>query len=415
MWIDRYVDSVSRVATRTPADFITASGLWIASSVIARRVRVNAPHEVVFPNLWFFIIAPSALYGKTTLIRVARRVLLDAGFDALLPDLATPEAWIEALASKPQAAWVLDEASLLLSGLRREYMLGMLEAVLRAYDCEQAFKRKLRSAEFVVRDAYLTLFAASTPALTKAHLRDQTLWASGFWARFAILAATTPPSDAPPERTIESLQPLSDELRRAWEVFAKIDPNSPLPAQVGEGFWDAYWRFDRDCIADARRLSELGEEMLATLAVRTPMRALKTALVLASLDWALGESGGRVPTITLQHWGRGVEFATRWRELTELALDSAQRDEQDSLELRITEYLRECGGTASVSELLRRFHVKAARLHSVLAELVDRGLVEVREYAPQDGVGRRARVVVLLGGEHEDEASWDALVDDAIA
>ncbi|MCS7088518.1 MAG: MarR family transcriptional regulator, partial [Thermoflexales bacterium] len=106
---------------------------------------------------------------------------------------------------------------------------------------------------------------------------------------------------------------------------------------------------------------------------------------------------------------------TRWRELTELALDSAQRDEQDSLELRITEYLRECGGTASVSELLRRFHVKAARLHSVLAELVDRGLVEVREYAPQDGVGRRARVVVLLGGEHEDEASWDALVDDAIA
>src|SRR5207248_11701418 len=101
------------------------------------------------------------------------------------PD-ATRREWEAERKCAAQRGLVVDEISALLASAGRDYNGGLLEVVLRLYDCDPRFVRSTRNqGRVVVRHAYLTLLGASTPTAMAPHLNAAPLWDIGFWPRFA--------------------------------------------------------------------------------------------------------------------------------------------------------------------------------------------------------------------------------------
>ncbi len=72
----------------TPAAFHEAAGLFLISTVIARRLVYRTGTDGLYPNLFLIQIADPAEYKKTTGLRVARAVLDAAGLTYLLYEFA---------------------------------------------------------------------------------------------------------------------------------------------------------------------------------------------------------------------------------------------------------------------------------------------------------------------------------------
>ncbi|MCL5996525.1 MAG: YfjI family protein, partial [Chloroflexi bacterium] len=153
-WLDAYVAFAEAKSPMTPRDFHEAIGLWLISTVIARRLVAHMPHDDIYPNLWVMLVARSTLYAKTTAFNLARHFARRAIPHLLLPDASTPEAMLEILSGKEldgpaqaqagQKGQIVDEASGMLAQSGRDYMAGALELYLRLYDCPPEFERVTR-------------------------------------------------------------------------------------------------------------------------------------------------------------------------------------------------------------------------------------------------------------------------------
>ena len=189
-WLSDYVAFAADVSERTPHLFHEAIGLWIGGLAIARRLRLRLRHGDVYPNLYVLGVADTTLYAKSTGLEVGSRLIHDCFPHLLFANDFTPEAMLSDLAGREPAnlhaadltdrdreLWlagrafsaergvILEEMSALLAGLRRDYMTGMAELLLRLYDCPDLYRRNTRGAGFVVvRNAYLSLLGMTTPA-----------------------------------------------------------------------------------------------------------------------------------------------------------------------------------------------------------------------------------------------------------
>jgi hypothetical protein len=159
-WLNDYVSFAAQVSERTPRLFHEAIGLWTGSLAIARRLQLRLRHGDIYPNLYILGVASTTLYAKSTGLDIAVRLLHECCPQLLFANDFTPEAMLADLAGREPAnlnsadlterdreLWlqgrhfaaqrglVAEEASALLSGLRRDYMTGMAELLLRLYDC----------------------------------------------------------------------------------------------------------------------------------------------------------------------------------------------------------------------------------------------------------------------------------------
>ena len=97
------------------------------------------------------------------------------------------DLWLAGRNFAAQRGIMVEEASALLAGLKRDYMVGMAELLLRLHDCPELYRRNTRGAGFVVvRKACLSIIGVTTPArLERAEI--DTAWYDGLFARFGLL------------------------------------------------------------------------------------------------------------------------------------------------------------------------------------------------------------------------------------
>src|SRR5262245_16817838 len=82
-WLEAYCVHSRYWAPRAAAGFHQAIGLWMLSTVAARRICVHLG-KPEFPMLFLALVAPSTLYTKSTAAQLARRGLRQAQCDFLL-------------------------------------------------------------------------------------------------------------------------------------------------------------------------------------------------------------------------------------------------------------------------------------------------------------------------------------------
>ncbi len=272
-WLSAYVAFSRTWSPRAYDGFHVACGLWILSTVAARRVVLRLGKEYYTP-LYIALVARSSLYSKSTTTAIALDTLAAAGLDWLLaPDNSTPRRFIRDLSLKlpvnyaalspPQRdrahkrlaltarrGWFYDEFGQQLANLSREQgSLADFRSLLRRLDdCKDSYEyAAFGHSSDVLRRPYLALLANLTPAdMQRSSRRGSSLWNDGFWARFAF--AVPPAAGYASDHTrfpdgLRAIPPALSAPLRAWHERLgmprlAITPTPSLGtagAEVGEG------------------------------------------------------------------------------------------------------------------------------------------------------------------------------------
>jgi hypothetical protein len=353
-WLDDYIAFSRTWSPRSFDGFHEACGLWLLSTVAARRVVVHYGRPR-YTNLYLLLAGRTTIHAKSSATDIARGLLTACGLDCLLAaDEATPQAFVRALAGGGlpanwdgldeeqrlaaklrlgfcgQRGWYAEEfGSWLASMTRTDGVMADFRGLLRKLDdCPPDYSRStIARGDEVIHRPYLALIANLTPADLRPVARKGTqLWGDGFLARFALV---TPPRD----------EVLTDEFPRgqrpyppqlmaslvAWhrqlglprvqvenrvdkrgaptgEKVVTIEPPEPLACALAGDVWAALHRYNRGVLEIARgsALTDLDGNY-----GRLHEKALRVAALLASL-----ENGGR---IELRHWARAQAVAEQWR------------------------------------------------------------------------------------------------------
>lgn len=411
-FVDLYCNHALAISPMTPVIFHESAALWLGAVGIARRLKIPMPFGDVFPNLYILWLALTTLYRKTTALDIGRDLARKVFGHLIAPQDTTPEALLSDLsgaqpsnffdmAGTDQELWkaernfsaqrglVYDEMSGLLAQAGKDYNAGLVEAFLRFYDCDPHFSRStLQRGRVTVRNSYLSILGASTPAAMSMHMTSERLWANGFWPRFALL---TPDSDRPDwQRATKSPEPT--DLRQVLhDLHAKLPtptwPEPPAARDVilGDDVFAAWENYNRALSYDLLT-SDLDSKLWGTYG-RLPVQCLKVAMILSALDWT--QSNDAAPVIELPHLARAISITESWRASAHRALTIVTSGDFDRLQRRITQQLShfEPDG-ATMRDLYRAMRDKSPdEIRGALAQLQDLGQVQEIDAKPA-GRGR---------------------------
>ena len=185
-----------------------------------------------------------------------------------------------------------------------------------------------RGAE-IVTNPYLSILGCATPAnLSSSGKHGSEFWSDGFWPRMALIC---PPDgtaiDCPMELGEVPVPPALVYALQAWHhhlgvPMVTIEPirdkekdtgqfnidRTELPEEIiefGEGVYDAWKRYRSALKQLSRKLSAQGLKDLKGSYGRLPVKALRIAALLGSLE--------NYGVVELKHFALAQEICERWR------------------------------------------------------------------------------------------------------
>jgi len=339
-----YANYSNQIANTIPREMAEAAALSIASIAVARRLYFPTYFEPqIYPLLWILWVAESTVFHKTTALNVARRAIRQNMAHLLLPDESSSDRLIQDLAGmKPsnfeqlplfdQARWrlgarhsgqrgiVIDEASSLFSGFRKDYNIGKVEVFLKAYDCDdEKVHSTVKHGNIYMRWLYMPMLGATTPAAIQS-AANLSMWQMGFWPRFCVLV---------PERLFPDAIQHSDELisRPAVidQTLTRLLEALPLPDdqaiyERGESpkslevtytkeVWKHWVKYDDALSHTLQHPDATADDRLRKMYGRNPVKLLQVATLLAALDW----DGMGAPHVAMSHYARAHQIVECWR------------------------------------------------------------------------------------------------------
>jgi len=380
-WLDKYAEFSRLWSPRSFDGFHEAVGLWVLSTIAARRVLCHYGHER-YTNLYALLCGRTTVHAKSSAVGIGAQVLRVAGLDFLLAaDESTPASFVKSLANKGlssnfddlgqelqdeelarlafagQRGWYYEEfGSGLASMMRTDGIMADFRGLLRRFDdCPPTYERAtIARGREQVDNPYLALIANLTPAdLKPVAKRGTSLWGDGFLARFTLI---TPPQDEilrgqypkgerkiPPELVTPlvawhkrlgepDVQPIErpDSEGEPMSAKAEVGPLPQTVIELPDSVFDAATRY-LDGLMDLAEESTI-QDLDGNLG-RFPEKAMRVALLFASLEGS--------DSITMRHWARAQEIAERWRLYTfrayeqVTALDVSEQREQEDQVLQI--------------------------------------------------------------------------------
>jgi hypothetical protein len=417
-WLDDYCQWSAKESNLGYEYYHELAGLFVLSTVAARRIRVRFGVKQRFTNLYLLMVGASGEWAKSTTGGLARLVLDTAGFRSrMAPDVITPQKLIEQMAAVApknwdqlpeldktlekerlqfcgQKGWFFDEFGQQLDSMTRanSYNADFMGVLRRLDDCpaEYASATIARGVDRVV-EPYLSLLGILTiEDLKPTAGKGSSMWRNGFWAR--VLFACPPrdcaaptdidfldPSDVPnslidplrewdeqlgiPSANVVAIASDNDKKAKAWEV-ARDD----LPCQE--------CAFDHqaiDAIRDySRALKQAGREMdmidLKPNYDRLHERMLRIAMLFASL-----EGNGR---IELHHLAKAQQITEHCREGLHHLYQEVNETAGRELENRVISILRKNGATMTARQIAQRIHgTTTAEIDPVLDSLAKSSVV----------------------------------------
>lgn len=375
-WLHRYMEWASQRASMTSPIFLESGGLWALGLTVARRISLRLDFADIYPNLYVLWVAPTTYYKKSTGLRAVETLARQGAGHLLLAAQATPEMILSQMAGNPvsnyqdltpfqkniedrgmayaaQRGIVVDEASTLFS--QKDYMKGFAEVVMNFYDAPDIYERAvLGMGKLVVRQAYLSILGATTPARL-AGLTNGSEWEDGLFARFVL---ATPENEVihwqpsgkadvhfdPPTSVLSILQDLDRMLPHPRPVEALDDGETPageLRTLSATAEPEVLRRFN--AYAEAMHQftapdSGLDERMRGNYG-RFAVMVLKVAIQIAATDWAI-DRNGKVARVKIGHWALAQQVVERWRASAHRLIAELGRNRDMRNEDRILDYLR---------------------------------------------------------------------------
>lgn len=430
-WLDRYVEFSDRWSPRSFDGYHEAIGLWILSTVAARRVSVIFGGER-FTNLYILLVGRTSLHAKTTAAKIGKKLLSDIELDfLLLPDECTPQRMLVEMASKlpenweelkaeqkeqyrktlafaGQKGWYYDEFGLNIQNMmKRDGPYSEFRGLLRKFDDnELTYERgTISRGRETVHRPYLSLLGALTPSdLASVAYAGSTLWGDGYLARMGLVV---PPSGLIKEGRFpngervfpsELTEPILRWHERLGIPTANIVEGQLLPAtdsvvskiELSELVRETYYTYD-----DALRksLNQIDTPDFDGNYARFPEKALRIAALFASLEGLC--------IVELHHWAKAQRIAERWRSnlhsLYKQVNESGLQQKEFTDEQKVLKAIKEKGSPTS-----REIQQFTGINNRQIANILD-GLLTTKRVVAEE-VGKTHRYKISSSGTRTNQS-----------
>lgn len=412
-WLDNWLAWATARSPMTPPRMLESGAIWAIGLTTARRVYLPL-HDKVYPHLYILWVATTTRYAKSTGLKCIRDTVYAAAPHLLIPGESSPEALIDNLAGElppnlgqlsqqdqqrintgrlyaAQRGMLIDEASSLLGNQKKDYMQGLSEWLLQAYDAPEQLERSTRKDGMrIVRRLSLSILGATTPAAMGRYVGVDR-WEDGDMARYALLCpeGVMPFDDKvgeyePPVALVDRLKALHDALPKPNQDVFNQQPAQAIAAKVEPGVKQAFSRY-REALMN---MSEDLDVRLHGNYGRLPVQVAKVALNLALIDWS-EQAQGNIPTVRLAHWARAQMIVESWRaSLHRLLVILAQTVDSQAQD-RIAKLLKNSPTGLTLREISRSTGIPTVRLQSAIEVLAESGNLEAVEVKPETGPSTR--------------------------
>lgn len=397
----------SAVANQTPIAYHRACAIMLMGIAIGRRCYLSTPWgQHVFPNQYMIILGTTTYHRKSTGLNLLRRVAEDAFSHLLMPRPGSAENFGNMLAGKwdtdglppedkeeldrarpfaGQRVIIRDEISGLFRSFGRDHMAGLKEDLMDMYEGPRTHKLSTNSKGIVIaRNIAPSVIGASTPAGMSAAVSGDD-WRDGNLARFLLITPEENYNDRPAPK--DTLPP--DHLVAVLHDLHKRLPQPPGPNALGSQRTTEEWSLVApvwnavNAYADSLRQmtnpkrSESLDDRLRGTYGRHHVKALKTAICLAVMDWHTTRSKDAHPTVTMAHWYRAQQLAEEWRASSHRFLKEMTISEDAESENRVITYIRRHPDGVTSSDLIHSTRLKSNAIKGALESLMESGQIEM--------------------------------------
>lgn len=430
-WLDAYVKFSQQWSPRSHDDFHESVGLWLLSTIAARRVALDLGKRR-YTSLYIALASRTSVFAKSTTAEIAQAVLKEINLSFLMtPDDSTPQAFVKGMTYKlpenweqlpedirqqrmlryafvAQCSWFFDEFGQKVAQMMRDNgFMADFRGLLRKFDdTPEVYEYQTVNRTDVVYAPYLALLANLTPADLKPYAkRGSSLWNDGFWARFAFLSPaphTERKNGRFPNMQRDIPQSITLPLRRwhdrlgvqkaqiitreaDFKSFTEVLAQPPISHQctLGPGVYDAYYEYN-DALISIVAQSNLTD--LDGNYSRLPEKALRVAMLLASLE--------NNNHIEMRHWARAQQVAETWRvnlhNLYDQVVGNAEESKGVVIEDRILKLIAEKGPRTKRELCQGIWGLDSNQVNILIKSMIESGFI-----APmKDGRTERYRLVV---------------------
>lgn len=369
-WLDEYIE-FSRIWSPESFDgYHESCGLAVLSIVAAGRVIFNLS-GLRKTNLNILLIGRTSVHAKSTVSKIAKDLLVEAGLDWLLAaDETTPQKLIADMSSVElpdnftgmsdqekqeaiyrtltagQRGWIVDEFGDRVSAMMQpDGVMAGIKGLIRTLDgapMKYEYSTISRGRN-LIKNPYLPILGNITIAdLSPYAKRGNTLWGDGFFARFAT---PTPSSDNLPfgrfpnqerkfpESLISPIVEWNERLgfpkyqvaESQGKQILKFEPLPTKHLKICDEVYEAFYEYRealRILIWDSQNYDLDGNY------ARFPEKALRIAALFASFE--------NSDFIQIKHWVKAQAIAERWR----IGLHEFYRQVRDNNDNQATKYYK---------------------------------------------------------------------------
>jgi hypothetical protein len=364
-----------------------AGALVLLSALTAGNVRLPTSFGMIYPNMWFMILADTTLTRKSTAMDIAMDLLEEVDSSAILATDGSIEGLMGSLATRPgkPSIFLRDEFSGLLESItKKDYYAGMAETLTKLYDGKMQ-KRVLKKEVIEVKEPRLILFAGGIKnkvcqLLTYEHI------GSGFMPRFVFITAESDvakvkPLGPPTTKDSSGRKLMLDFMNKLHshyhtEAGLREDPVSGRLVMMAPYTWDAeltqeawirYNKLESDMMKVA--LATEQPDLLTPTYDRLCKSALKAAILIAASEQLVAP--GQKIVIDLKILLVAISYMTEWLHYGNKVIKDVgiTRDER-VLRAVLRHIENNPGKTRSV--LMQRLHLNARSCEQILLTLEQR-------------------------------------------
>lgn len=385
-WVERYIKWASGLGDAAPQYHV--AGAFVAlSCILSGNVRLPTSFGVMFPNVWFMILADTTLTRKSTSMDIAMDLISEVDEDILLATDGSLEGLFVGLTTRPgkPSVFLRDEFSGLLDQMgKRDYLAGMAEMLTKLYD-GKVQKRVLRRETLEVKDPRLIIYAGGIKSKTQEILTYEQV-ASGFLPRFLFITAESDitrvkPLGPPSARDNTGRDIIKAELIEISQWYRRMDVMKVNGIEVPAGTknWDA--RLTEDAWVRYNKLegllNRLGVQSTAP-EIYTPLydRLGKSILKVAMLIAASRQRPDGDLQIEASDIVHAAYYGESWRAYAkEIILNVGKGKDEKQLDLIFKQIRRSGGAGLSRAALMSNYHLDARMADRVFVTLEQRGLI----------------------------------------
>ena len=387
-WLRSYMDWATAM-TDAPPIFHLASAMTTLATAAGDKVWTEAWGMRVYPNLWSVLVAPTGFYRKSTCMGFGLDLIRQVDLKWIYPNKFTEEKFLKILSERASGVISIDEFGSFLNSLGRDYLSGLKELLTELYGNKPYLRETMKDTSRIESHS-ISILAGSTIEWLRGRAAAGDLEA-GFLPRFLFWRGDT----KLPRKgwTWRRHDPVEEYLAQHLRWISELPPRPALPSDEVRTRFDE-WNEKHEAEVNSQQLPSSLRGFYTRLATYTLKFALLYQLVLTvdGFSWVI-----TLPA--LEYAIKLVEYLKRSLIETVEEYLVQGRDAQDID--KVAQALKDLGGEASRSALLRRSRMLVQHFDKVMATLIQSG--EVGQVAGQSTGGRAPMLYVSKNGKWKDE------------